>query len=259
MTQPDLTDQQLLRYSRQLLLPAFGAAEQAALRAARVLVIGAGGLGCPLVMYLAAAGVGEITIADDDRVEIANLQRQIAFAESDIGAAKAQCLAARAASMNADCQLHPLVRRLSGDDLQQAVDAADLVLDASDNFATRFAVNAACIAARKPLVSGAAIRGEGQVSVFDSRQPTSPCYQCLYPAGDDEALRCVEAGVIGPLVGIIGATQAMEAIKLLTGLGQPLTGRLLLLDAWQMQWRELRLPRDPACLACGAAGKAVQD
>lgn len=246
-----LTDEQLQRYSRQLLMPEMDVAGQLRLTGAQVLVVGAGGLGCPIVLYLAAAGVGNITVADADTVELANLQRQIAFGMADLGRHKAEVLAERAMAINPDCRVVARVERLAGAALEAAVEASDLVLDASDNFATRFAVNAACVKHRVPLVSGAAIRAEGQVAVFDSRLDGSPCYRCLYAVDEEEALNCSQAGVIGPLVGMIGTTQAMEAIKVLAGVGTPLTGQLLLLDALAMQWRSLKLPRDPGCPVCG--------
>lgn len=245
-----LSDEELLRYSRQILLPRFDIAGQAALKSARVLVVGAGGLGCPVALYLGAAGVGHLTVADDDTVELANLQRQIAFDNGQLGQSKAEALADRVRRINPLVQVEALQARLEGDALMRAVEAASLVVDGSDNFNTRFAVNRACVAAGVPLVSGAAIRGEGQISVFDPRRDDSPCYHCLYPEQGNEDLTCSEAGVIAPLVGMIGATQAMEAIKVISGIGTPLVGRLLLLDAWQMQWREMGLTRDPACPVC---------
>lgn len=253
-----LNDEALLRYSRQILLPRFDVAGQAALLNARVLVVGAGGLGCPVVLYLAAAGVGWLRVVDDDQVELSNLQRQIAFGMDDLGQAKAERLAARARQLNPSVKIEAWVGRLHGDVLDDEVAAVDLVVDASDNFATRFALNAACQRHARPLVSGAAIRAEGQVSVFDPRQPQSPCYQCLYPDQSDVGLTCSEAGVMAPLVGMIGATQAMETIKVLAGVGEPLVGRILLLDAWSLRWREMRLPRDPHCPACAVRGQGTE-
>ena len=245
-----LTDNELMRYSRQLLMPAFDVAGQERLKAGKVLVVGAGGLGCPVVLYLAAAGVGDIRVADDDTVEIANLQRQIAFRSDDIGRSKAEALAAVASATNPEVRLTPITDRLDDHSLPAAVEAVDLVIDATDNFDTRFAINRACVAARTPLVSGAAIRAEGQVSVFDPRDPGAPCYQCLYSDIGEATLSCSEAGVLGPLVGMIGTVQAMEAMKLLAHIGTPLTGRLLILDAMTLQWREMRLTQDPACPVC---------
>ena len=245
------TDEDLQRYSRQLLMPEFDVAGQQRLAESRVLVVGAGGLGCPVVLYLAAAGVGRIRVADPDHVDLTNLQRQIAFTMTDLERPKAEVLAERAAQTNPRIQIDALVTRLEGDALDAEVAAADLVLDASDNFATRFAVNRSCVRHGRPLVSGAAIRAEGQVSVF-AAGPETPCYACLYDSNSDEpALTCFESGVLGPLVGLIGATQALEAMKLLAGIGQSLAGRLLILDGLAMQWREMRLPRDPACPVCG--------
>ncbi|SET02009.1 adenylyltransferase and sulfurtransferase [Marinobacter segnicrescens] len=245
-----LDDNELLRYSRQLLLPRFDVEGQLALKQARVLVVGSGGLGCPVALYLGAAGVGQLVLADDDAVELANLQRQIAFDQASVGRSKAEALAERVRAINPEISVTARVERLEGELLAEVVAGVDLVLDCTDNFNTRFALNRACVESRVPLVSGAAIRGEGQVSVFDSRDEASPCYHCLYPEQGNEDLNCSEAGVIGPLVGMIGATQAMEAIKVISGKGRPLVGRLLILDAWQMEWREMKLARDPDCPVC---------
>ncbi|MDO6825406.1 molybdopterin-synthase adenylyltransferase MoeB [Marinobacter sp. 1_MG-2023] len=247
-----LNDEELLRFSRQILMPRFDIAGQEALKSARVLVVGAGGLGCPVALYLGAAGVGHITLVDDDVIELANLQRQIAFETAQIGQSKAETLAARVRSINPAVSISVVNRRLEQDDFAREVAEASLALDCSDNFATRFALNRACVAAGVPLVSGAAIRGEGQLSVYDSRDPESPCYHCLYPEQGNEDLTCSEAGVIAPLVGMIGSAQAMEAIKVISGVGKPLVGRLLILDAWEMQWREMKLTKDPDCPVCGS-------
>ena len=247
-----MKDEQLLRYSRQIMLPEMDIAGQQKLIDATVLIVGMGGLGCPAAMYLVAAGVGHLVIADDDVVELTNLQRQVAHSQSMIGEPKVVSAQQTLLGLNPDLKITALQMRLEGVNLSEAVSQADLVVDACDNYTTRFAINFACIEHGKPLVSGAAIRMEGQVAVFDSRSPTSPCYQCLYSQGDDEDASCSENGVIAPLVGIIGAVQAMEAIKLLTGIGESLTGRLLLLDASTLQWREMRLPRDSNCGACGS-------
>ena len=246
-----MKDEQLLRYSRQIMLPQMDVAGQQKLIDATVLIVGMGGLGCPAAMYLAAAGVGHLIIADDDLVELTNLQRQVAYSQSMIGEPKVVSAQQTLLGLNPDLKITALQKRLEGFELSEVVGQADLIVDACDNFTTRFAINSACIEHGKPLVSGAAIRMEGQVTVFDSRNPTSPCYQCLYSQGDDENASCSENGVMAPLVGIIGAVQAMEAIKLLTGIGESLTGRLLLLDASTLQWREMRLPRDSSCGACG--------
>ncbi|OEY66853.1 HesA/MoeB/ThiF family protein [Marinobacter sp. X15-166B] len=251
-----LNDDELLRYSRQVLMPAFDVAGQLKLKAARVLVIGAGGLGCPVAMYLGGAGVGHLTLVDDDLVELPNLQRQIAFDQTLLDTPKAESLARRISSINPEIVAVPLVQRMGVEELTAEARKAHLVLDCTDNFATRFALNRACVAAQVPLVSGAAIRGEGQVTVYDVRQADSPCYHCLYSEQGNESLSCSEAGVIGPLVGMIGASQAMEAIKMITGIGRTLVGRLLLLDVWQMEWRELKLARDPGCPVCAPAHAA---
>ncbi|WP_417067860.1 HesA/MoeB/ThiF family protein [Niveibacterium terrae] len=249
-----MNDQQLLRYSRHLLLPEIDIAGQQAIASSRVLVVGAGGLGSPAALYLASAGVGTLVLADGDAVELSNLQRQILHVDERVGMAKVESARLALAAINPEILLRPIAARLAGDELEREVEDADLVLDCSDNFATRYAVNRACVLHRKPLVSGAAIRFEGQVSVFDLRDPASACYQCLFPEGEAvEELRCAVTGVFAPLTGIIGATQAAEALKLLAGCGEVLAGRLLLLDALAMRWREMRYPRDPGCLACAQA------
>ncbi len=247
-----MKDEQLLRYSRQIMLPEMDVAGQQRLIDATVLIVGMGGLGCPAAMYLAAAGIGHLIIADDDVVELTNLQRQVAHSQASIGQAKVESAQQTLLGLNPDLKITAIQKRLEGAELGNAVGRADLVVDASDNFSTRFAINAACIEHGKPLVSGAAIRMEGQVAVFDSRDPESPCYQCLYSRGDDEDASCASNGVMAPLVGIIGAVQAMEAIKVICGIGESLTGRLLLLDATTLQWREMRLPRDSGCGSCGS-------
>jgi len=245
-----MNDDQLLRYSRQIMLPEMDIAGQQRLVDATVLIVGMGGLGCPVAMYLAAAGVGQLLLADDDKVELTNLQRQIAHSQADIGANKVDSVQRTLLGLNPDVKISAINQRLLGDDLDQAVAQADVVVDASDNFTTRFAINRSCVKLRKPLVSGAAIRMEAQVAVFDSREPGSACYQCLYTEGDDEDANCARNGVMAPLVGIIGSIQAMETIKLLSKVGKPLVSRLLLLDAATMQWREMKLPRDPSCPVC---------
>jgi len=249
-----MKDEQLLRFSRQIMLPTMDVAGQQELVDATVLIVGMGGLGCPAAMYLSAAGVGHLVIADDDTVEITNLQRQIAHEQSNLGESKVSSAEATLKGLNPDVRITQIKNRLEGDLLEQAVVSADVVVDASDNFNTRFAVNQSCLKNKKPLVSGAAIRMEGQVAVFDSENPESPCYQCLYSECDDDDASCSQNGVMAPLVGIIGSVQAMETIKLITGIGNSLVGRLLLLDATAMQWREMKLPRDPSCPACGGSG-----
>ena len=245
-----MDDQQLLRFSRQIMLPEMDIQGQQRLIDASVLIVGMGGLGCPAAMYLAAAGVGKLTLADDDSVELTNLQRQIAHSQSDIGVSKVTSVESTLRGLNPDVEIKPVNQRLQAESLDEEVAKVDVVVDASDNFSTRFAINRSCLKHKKPLVSGAAIRMEGQVAVFDSRNPDSPCYQCLYEQRDDEDMSCSSNGVMAPLVGIIGSVQAMETIKIISGIGKPLTGRLLLLDASSMQWREMKLPRNKNCSAC---------
>ncbi|UQW71248.1 molybdopterin-synthase adenylyltransferase MoeB [Pseudomonas avellanae] len=246
-----LSDQELLRYSRQILLQHVDIDGQLRLKQSRALVVGVGGLGSPVALYLAAAGVGELHLADFDHVDLTNLQRQIIHDTQSIGQAKVDSAMARLAAINPQISLIAHRTALDVDSLSAAVQAVDLVLDCSDNFATREAVNAACVAAGKPLVSGAAIRLEGQLSVFDPRRVESPCYHCLYGHGSETELTCSEAGVIGPLVGLVGSLQALEALKLLAGFGEPMVGRLLLIDALSTRFRELKVRRDPACSVCG--------
>lgn len=250
---PPMHDDQLLRYSRHILLDEIGLEGQEKLLAAQILLIGAGGLGSPIALYLAAAGVGHLTICDSDVVDLTNLQRQIAHQSSAIGQNKAESAARTAHAINPTVQITPLPQRADEDFLARQVAQADLVIDASDNFATRHAVNRACVALRKPLVSGAAVRFDGQVSVFDLRQKSAPCYHCLFPeAGEADEMRCAENGVFAPLVGIIGCTQAAEAIKLIVGCGTSLNGKLLLLNSLDMTWRSVSLKRDPACTVCAS-------
>lgn len=251
----DLTDDLLLRYSRHILLPEIGVAGQLRICEASVLIIGAGGLGCPVALYLGAAGVGRLTLADGDTVDLTNLQRQIGHAAAAIGENKAASLARSVRAINPEIDLNPLREKLIGNALREAVAAVDLVVDASDNFATRHAVNCACVLLGKPLVSGAAIGFSGQLAVFDSGRTDSPCYHCLFPDHPDEPeLRCAEAGVISPLVGVIGAMQALEALKYLARAGEPLIGRLLLWDGLRADARVMKVPRDPACPVCGPVG-----
>jgi len=247
-----MNDEQLLKYSRQIMLPQVDIEGQEAILASRVLIVGLGGLGCPVALYLAAAGVGELVLADFDKVDLSNLQRQIAHGQADIGSLKVESAAASIAEINPETSVVCLPRRLADDALLQQVASANLVLDCSDNFTTRQAINRACVATKTPLVSGAAIRMEGQVAVFDSRHVDSPCYHCLYAVDGDENLSCSENGVLAPLVGVIGSVQALEALKVLGDFGRPLRGRLLMLDAYSMEWRSLRLARDSECSVCGA-------
>lgn len=248
----ELNDAALLRYSRHILLPEIDIAGQQRLAAARVLVLGAGGLGSPVLLYLASAGVGRISVADDDVVELTNLQRQVAHSMASLGQNKACSAAAQMQALNPEVQVTTLAERLAGSRLAEVVAAHDLVLDCSDNFATRHAVNRAAVAAKVPLVSGAAVRFAGQLAVFDARHEDSPCYHCLFPeegeAGDGP---CATFGVLAPLVGVIGSLQAVEALKLLIGLPSPL-GQLTLYDALTAQFRHVRVPRDPACPVCGS-------
>jgi molybdopterin/thiamine biosynthesis adenylyltransferase len=249
-----MDDAQLLRYSRHLLLDEIGIDGQEKLNRASVLIVGAGGLGSPAALYLAAAGVGRIVLCDHDQVDLTNLQRQIAHDQASLGINKAQSAAARMRAMNPVINIVPLSARLEGAALLAQVAAADVVLDCSDNFATRHAINRACVKYRKPLVSGAAVRFDGQVSVFDRRRNDAPCYACLFPeaAGGGE-MRCAEFGVFAPLVGIIGSTQAAEALKLLMDIGNSLNGRLLLHNALEGDWRSIRLKQDPACPVCSGS------
>ncbi len=246
-----MNDELLLRYSRQILLPQIDIWGQEKIIQGRVLIIGAGGLGCPAAMYLTAAGIGHLTVADADEVELSNLQRQIAHHSDDMGKNKAESARETLLALNPNVRIEALPLRLEGPRLAREVDMADVVLDCSDNFATRFEVNRTCFTHGTPLVSGAAIRFEGQVAVFDPRQPESPCYQCLYPDQGELAESCTESGVIAPITGIVGSIQALEAIKVLLEIGQTLTGRLLLLDGLKMQWQTMRLPRNPSCSICG--------
>ena len=247
-----MNDEQLLRYSRHILLPEIGIEGQQRLLDAHVLMIGAGGLGSPAALYLASAGVGTLTICDGDVVDLTNLQRQIVHRETAVGRPKVESARETLLAINPRINIQAIQERVEGARLSQLVAAADIVLDGSDNFATRHAVNRACVSARKPLVSGAGIRFDGQLAVFDLRSTQSPCYACLFPEdGETEELRCAVMGVFAPLVGIIGAMQAAEALKILSGAGESLNGRLLLLDALTMDIRTVKLQRDPGCVVCG--------
>jgi len=246
-----MDDQQLLRYSRHILLDEIGIEGQQRLLQSHALVIGAGGLGSPALLYLASAGVGSITVVDDDTVDFTNLQRQIAHAEARVGQPKVASAAAGMRALNSEAVVHTIARRLDETELAEQVAQADVVLDCSDNYPTRQAVNAACVRAGKPLVSGAAIGFDAQISVWDTRQPGQPCYACVFaPDAEVDAVRCATMGVFAPLVGMIGAMQAAEALKLLVPVGQPLAGRLLMLDARYMQWNEMRVACDPDCRVC---------
>ncbi len=252
----ELNDDLLLRYSRHILLPDVGVAGQARISAASVLIVGAGGLGCPVALYLGAAGVGRLLVADGDTVDLTNLQRQIGHATAAIGENKADSLARSVRAINPEIEVQPIRAALDGRALHDAVAAVDLVVDASDNFATRHAVNRACVLLGKPLVSGAAIGFAGQLAVFDSRRGDSPCYHCLFPDDINEPeMRCAEAGVFSPLVGVIGAMQAMEALKYLARVGEVLVGRLLLWDGLRAEARVMKVPRDRVCPVCGQAAR----
>ena len=221
------------------------------MRAARALVVGAGGLGCPAALYLAASGVGRLTLADPDKVDLTNLQRQVLYRTDSVGAPKVEAARTALAALNPEVEVVPLERRLDAASFDPLVAEADVVLDCSDNFATRHALNRACVKARKPLVSGAAIRFDAQIAVFDLRKDDAPCYACLYPEeGEIEEVQCSQMGVFAPMTGAVGALQAMEAVKLLAGAGESLNGRLLLLDAKRAEWRTVRVAKDPACGVC---------
>ncbi len=246
-----MDDTQLLRYSRHILLDQIGIEGQQMLLASHALVIGAGGLGSPACLYLASAGVGHITVVDHDRVDATNLQRQIAHTLASIGEFKAVSIKRAIAEVNPDVHVTTVTARADFSLLDELVRHADVVLDCTDNFITRHAINAATVKHRKPLVSGAAIRFDGQVSVYDPRDEQSPCYACVFPESSTfEETQCATMGVFAPLVGIIGSVQAAEALKLLCNMGQSLTGRLLMLDGRYMQWSEVRMPRNPACEVC---------
>ena len=247
-----MDDALLLRYSRHILLNEIGIEGQQRILEGRALIIGAGGLGSPVALYLGSAGVGHITLVDDDTVDVTNLQRQIAHTMARVGQAKTESAMAAIAAINPDVRVTSVVAHADAALLDRLVAQNDVVLDCCDNFATRQAINVACVKHRKPLVSGAAIRFDGQISVYDLRDPLSPCYACVFPPDTAfEETRCATMGVLAPLVGIIGAMQAAEALKLLSGAGQPLTGRLLMLDGLNMQWDEVRVPRNTRCPLCG--------
>ncbi|HKK16575.1 MAG TPA: molybdopterin-synthase adenylyltransferase MoeB [Gammaproteobacteria bacterium] len=245
-----MNDEQLLRYSRQMMLPEIDAAGQQRLLEARVLIIGVGGLGSAVSMYLAASGVGHLTLVDYDKVDLSNLQRQIVHTTDRIGELKVESARKTLAALNPDVEIQTLAVKPDEQQLQEQVAASDVVVDASDNFNTRFAINAACMHNRVPLVSGAAIRFEAQVSVFNPRNPDCPCYHCLYGEQASTEQSCTANGVIAPLLGIIGSMQACETMKLIMGIGDTLEGRLLLLDVMHMEWQIARLPKDPSCPVC---------
>ena len=251
-----MDDTQLLRYSRHILLSELGVDAQQRFGESHAVIVGIGGLGNPVAQFLAAAGVGTLTLIDADRVDLTNLQRQILFDTGAVGRPKVEAAAARIAAVNPEVRVVQLADRVGLAALAPLAAAADVVVDCTDNFATRHAVNRACVAAKKPLVSGAAIRFDGQIAVFDARDPANPCYHCLFGEGDEfEETRCATMGVFAPLVGIVGAMQAAEALKLLAPAGRSLAGRLLLIDALTMEWRELTVVKDPACPVCGMAAR----
>jgi len=249
-----MNDEQLLRYSRHILLDQIGIEGQTRIVASHVLIIGAGGLGSPAALYMASAGVGKITLVDNDTVDLTNLQRQILHTQDRIGQLKAVSGKTALARINPEVVVEPITERVAGERLESLVAAADAVLDCCDNFDTRHAVNRACVKHRVPLISGAAVRFSGQISVFDARQEDSPCYYCLFPEGEDvEEMRCAVTGIFAPLTGIIGSMQAAEALKVLSGAGEPLIGRLLLLNGLTMEWRSVRFAKDPRCAVCAAS------
>ena len=248
-----MNDNQLLRYSRHILLPQIEYDGQEKLTQSHAMIVGAGGLGSPAALYLAASGVGTITICDFDVVDLTNLQRQVVHTTASVGINKAISAQNTLLSINPEVSINAVCERSSEADFTKLISAADVVLDCSDNFATRYMLNKLCVQLKKPLVSGAAIGFEGQVTVYDMRSDTSPCYHCLFPDnGEDTELRCANNGVFAPLVGMIGTCQAAEALKLLMGIGDSLQGRLLLLDALAMEWRTIKLGKDPACSVCGS-------
>lgn len=251
MTERSMQDEELLRYSRHILLDDIGIEGQTRILQGHALIIGAGGLGSPAAMYLACSGIGQITLVDDDSVELTNLQRQIAHTTASVGQPKVASAKESLLALNPHVQVNALAVRADAALLDTLVAQADVVLDCCDNFATRQAVNAACVKHRKPLVSGAAIQMDGQITVYDPRDPTSPCYACVFPPDHTlEETRCATMGVFAPLVGIIGAMQAAEALKILASIGQSLTGRLLMLDGRSMEWTQVRMPRKAGCLVC---------
>ena len=249
-----MDDTQLLRYSRHILLNELGIEGQQRLLGAHVLVVGAGGLGCAAGLYLGSAGVGTLTVVDNDVVDETNLQRQIAHTLARVGQAKTESLRAAIAAINPDVRVVPLTLRADAAALAKLAAHADVVLDCTDNFATRHALNRACTTHGVPLVSGAAIRLDGQLSVYDTRNPAAPCYACVFPEDSDSAVdeaRCATLGVLAPLVGIIGTMQAAEALKIASGMGSHLAGRLLMLDGRRMEWTDIRVPRQAGCPVCG--------
>ena len=246
-----MNDEQLLRYGRQILLPGFDEDKQQSLLDAHVLIMGLGGLGSPVAMYLAAAGVGKLTLVDFDHVDLSNLQRQIIHTTGSLKQLKVESAASAINALNPEIETVCINKKLNQNELEQLLEKTDLLVDATDNFASRFMINRACFNTRTPLVSGAAIRMEGQVSVFDFKNPDCPCYRCLYDEDGEEDTSCSENGVMSPMVGIIGSIQAMEAIKLLTSYGETLSGKLLITDAMYQDWRCMNFKKSPDCPVCG--------
>lgn len=251
-----MNDNELLRYSRHILLPEIDIAGQQALLDARVLMVGLGGLGSPVAMYLGAAGVGHLSLVDFDHVDVSNLQRQIVHQQGNIGVNKAESAKQALHHLNDSISIDVITERV--DEWGDLVASVDVVVDCTDNFATRFAINRACAIAGKPLVSAAAIRMEGQLSVFDHRDENSPCYQCLYSPDASDDLTCSEAGVLSPVVGVMGSLQALEVIKVITGVGELAVGRLVLFDAKRHQWREMALAKDPSCPVCALRSQSAE-
>ncbi len=246
-----MDDNQLLRYSRHIMLPQLGIEGQKTLHAAHAMIIGLGGLGSPAAMYLAASGIGRLTLIDADKVELSNLQRQIVHHTEDIGRPKPVSANNKLKALNPECEIDLITQRFGDDDTFDLISHCDIVLDCTDNFETRFLINDACFKHQKPLVSAAAIRWEGQLTVFDPRNAESPCYRCLYKDEGEAQETCSETGVLAPSVGTIGSLQAVETIKVLCGIGEPLIGRLLIVDTLTQHWREIKLQKDPACTHCG--------
>lgn len=245
-----LTDEQLLQYSRQIMLPQINIEGQQKLLDAKVLVLGAGGLGCPALSYLATSGIGEIIIIDPDVIELSNIQRQILYNTTDLGRKKAEVACKKLQQFGTDAQISAITDIPDYAALQALISNTSVVLDGTDNFASRYRHNQICVKSKTPLISGAVIRFEGQVTTFDHRNPDSPCYHCLYPDAIDEQLNCSENGILGPVAGMIGAMMATEAVKIIIDIGETLTGRLLLLDALHMEWRSVRLRKDNSCPVC---------
>lgn len=248
-----MNDEQLLRYSRHIMLPEIEIDGQDKLIDAKVAVIGLGGLGSPIAMYLASSGIGQLTLVDDDEVDQSNLQRQIAHGETDIGHAKVESARVSIDRLNSATEVSTVNRRLDSQEMLELCGEMDVVVDATDNFSTRYVINEACLTSETPLVSGAAIRMEGQISVFDFRDSDSPCYRCLYRDGADEELNCAQNGVVAPLVGVVGCIQAMETLKVVAGFGETLAGWVLYFDAKRMEWRKFKLNKNPSCPSCGSA------